>query len=122
MARTSVRGTGHTAAEAFEQAALALTAWSRTRTSRRGRQCATLRRPDKEQLLYDWLNAAKMKTRGMLFGRFAVTLDEHRLGGKRGRAGRPRAPSPGGGDQGATYTALPSRATPVAWTACVVDV
>jgi len=124
-----VRGTGHTAAEAFEQAALALTAVVADLSDVASRTAVALRcaAPDKEQLLYDWLNAVvyEMATRGMLFGRFAVTLDEHRLAGEAwGEPVDRERHRPAVEIKGATYTALAvTRDAGGTWTAqCVVDV
>src|SRR5215470_4064596 len=78
-----VRGIGDTPARAFEQAALALTAvvTDPSEVAPKTAIAVRLEAPDDEQLLYDWLNAVvyEMATRRMLFGRFAVTLDGHRL-------------------------------------------
>jgi tRNA nucleotidyltransferase (CCA-adding enzyme) len=128
-ADVGVRGTGSTLAQSFEQVALALTAVVTDpsdivpETSVAVR-CEAL---DNEQLLYDWLNAVvyEMATRRMLFGRFEVTLDGHRLAGK--ALGEPvdRARHrPAIEIKGATYTALAvTRDADGAWTAqCVVDV
>src|SRR5512137_1703146 len=73
-----VRGIGATREEAFEAAALALTAvvtdpaTVEVRTEV-GIRCSA---PDDDLLLVDWLNAVvyEMATRRMLFGRFAVEL------------------------------------------------
>lgn len=78
-----VRGTGATPAQAFEQAALALTAVITdphlvrpVEAVRIERRCA-----DHELLFTDWLNALvlEMATRRMLFGRFTVQLHGDRL-------------------------------------------
>ncbi len=69
-------------------------------------ECAA---PDDELLLADWLNALifEMATRGMLFRRFVVALDDHRLVGKAWgeRVDRARH-HPAVEVKGATYTAL----------------
>ena len=77
-----VRGYGATPAEAFEQAALAVTALITTQpivpeTHVRIRCSA----PDLEVLLVDWLNALvyEMATRNLLFGRFQVALRDCEL-------------------------------------------
>ncbi|MDJ0926503.1 MAG: archease [Gammaproteobacteria bacterium] len=81
-----VRGRGATLAEAFENAALALTAVITDPESVRARTaieiaCAA---PDRELLLVDWLNAVvfEMATRQMLFARFDVTINNHSLAAK----------------------------------------
>ena len=78
-----VRGVGSTKAEAFEQAALALTAISTDPRSIAAStvvevECAA---DDDELLLVEWLNALiyEMATRKMLFAKFAVTIDGHKL-------------------------------------------
>jgi tRNA nucleotidyltransferase (CCA-adding enzyme) len=74
---------GPTLAAAFEQAALAMTA---VVTDPAGVAPALAvdidcEAPDDELLLVDWLNALilEMAARHLLFGRFEVTLDGHRL-------------------------------------------
>jgi SHS2 domain-containing protein len=124
-----VRGIGATPSEAFEQTALALTAvvadpahvGARTPVEIR---CAA---PDDELLLADWLNALiyEMATRNMLFGRFAVSIDDHRLAAT--AWGEPldrERHRPAVEVKGATYTALSvTRRDDGAWVAqCVVDV
>lgn len=78
-----VRGLGASKAEAFEQAALAMTAavadlQAVRPLERISVQCEA---PDAELLLAEWLNALvyEMATRRMLFSRFAVTLEDHKL-------------------------------------------
>jgi tRNA nucleotidyltransferase (CCA-adding enzyme) len=78
-----VRGIAATKAGAFEQAALALTAVVTDPGSVVGQRAVEIRceAPDDELLLAHWLNAliSEMATRRMLFGRFEVHLDGHRL-------------------------------------------
>jgi tRNA nucleotidyltransferase (CCA-adding enzyme) len=78
-----VRGIGPTRAEAFAQAALALTAVLTDPAGVVPRQAVPIRcaAPDDELLLLAWLNAvvSEMAVRRMVFGRFAVTLDDGRL-------------------------------------------
>ena len=78
-----VRGFGATEAEAFEQAALALTAVlvDPARVAPRDRVAIACEAPDDELLLADWLNALvfEMATRRMLFGRFGVRIEGGRL-------------------------------------------
>ena len=78
-----VRGYGASVAEAFEQAALALTAVVADPSTVRplehvGLSCEA---PDNELLLAEWLNAIvfEMATRRMLFSRFAVRLESDGL-------------------------------------------
>ncbi len=124
-----VRGVGATKGEAFEQAALALTA---VMTDPSGVTPATAiaircEAPDDELLLADWLNALtyEMATRRMLFGRYAVTLDGHRLTATAwGEAVDRVRHRPAVEVKGATYTALAVRCGEDGrWIAqCVVDV
>jgi SHS2 domain-containing protein len=81
-----VCGRGRSKAEAFEQAALALTAVVTDPAKVAARDlieigCAA---PDDELLLVEWLNAliCEMATRKMLFARFEVQIDGDRLAGK----------------------------------------
>jgi tRNA nucleotidyltransferase (CCA-adding enzyme) len=78
-----VRGIGPTRAEAFAQAALALTAVLTDPAGVVPRQAVPIRcaAPDDELLLLAWLNAvvSEMAVRRMVFGRFAVNLDDGRL-------------------------------------------
>ena len=124
-----VRGVGITKEQAFERAALALTAViidPRELTPREPVEIAC-EAPDDELLLADWLNALvyQMATRRLLFGRFEVHLEGHRL---RGRAwGEPldvARHQPAVEVKGATYTDLRVRCEPdCTWVAqCVVDV
>jgi tRNA nucleotidyltransferase (CCA-adding enzyme) len=106
-----VRGVGSTKAAAFEQAALALTAviTDLSKVAPRERVEIGCESPDDEMLLADWLNAVvyQMAVQRMLFGRYEVRIDDHRL---RGRAwGEPASVArhhPAVEVKGATYTAL----------------
>ncbi len=79
-----VRGFGGTAAQAFEQAACALTAVVTQAEIRPDQEvrvsCAA---PDLELLFVEWLNAIiyEMAVRRMLFSRFAVRIENGRLEG-----------------------------------------
>jgi SHS2 domain-containing protein len=124
-----VRGIGVTRAEAFAEAALALTAVITDPVSVRTEIAIDIRcaAPDDELLLADWLNALtyEMATRAMLFGRFAVTLDDHRLEGTAWGEPVERARHhPAVEVKGATYTALAvAQRADGNWIAqCVVDV
>lgn len=124
-----VEGTGASLAEAFEQAATALTAVVADPVSVRAerRYMVTCDEPDPEFLFVDWLNALiyRMATERMLFSRFAV-----RISGARLRAeiwGEPVDPvrhRPAVEIKGATYTGLSvARRADGSWCArCVVDV
>jgi SHS2 domain-containing protein len=83
VADVGVRGFGPSMADAFEQAAIAMTAVitdpGAVRPQRSiGIRCAA---PDPEILLVDWLNALvfEMATRRMLFARFDVRIEDGRL-------------------------------------------
>ncbi|HSL72434.1 MAG TPA: archease [Longimicrobiales bacterium] len=111
-----VRGFGATQAEAFEQAALAMTAVVTDPASIESRESVTIEceAPDAELLFAEWLNSLvyEMSARKMLFGRFSVRVDGTRLRanawGERVDAARHH---PAVEIKGATYTAL--RAGPV---------
>ncbi len=124
-----VRGVGRTREEAFEQAALALmgivTDVDRVRPECRMEVFCNAR--DDGFLLVDWLNALiyRMATYRMLFSRFSVAIDGHRLhaiawGEPVDRDRHTPAVEP----KGATYTALEAGPCPDgSWVAqCVVDV
>lgn len=106
-----VRGVGSTCAEAFEQAALALSAIVTDPATVHPAQkielaCAA---PDAELLLVDWLNAIifEMATRHMLFSRYEVKLVDGKLAGA--AWGEPVELSrhrPAVEPKGATYTSL----------------
>jgi SHS2 domain-containing protein len=124
-----VRGIGQTRDEAFEQAALALTAVLTDPAQVRPNEAVAIacEAPDDEVLLVDWLNALvfEMATRGLIFGRFEVRIEGHRLLaralGEKVDAARHQ---PAVEVKGATYTALRVAQTGAGcWTAeCVVDV
>ncbi|MDP3032792.1 MAG: archease [Rhodocyclaceae bacterium] len=78
-----VRGVGSTMAEAFAGAALAMTSAICDPEKVGAGETAHIEctAPDDEQLLVDWLNALvyEMATRRMLFARFDVVIENHRL-------------------------------------------
>jgi SHS2 domain-containing protein len=78
-----VRGYGETKGDAFEQAALALTAVITDPANVVPRDAVEIEceAPDDELLFAEWLNALiyEMATRKMLFSRFEVTLAGRRL-------------------------------------------
>lgn len=123
-----VRGIGLTQAQAFEQAALALTAVVTDPASVEAREAIAIEceAPDAELLLAEWLNALvyEMATRRMLFGRFAVSIAGTRLAAQ--AAGEPVCIArhhPAVEVKGATYTALRVAREQGCWTAqTVVDV
>ena len=124
-----VRGIGRTKAEAFEQAALALTAVVAEVTSVVPREDITIEctATNDALLLTDWLNRLiyEMAVRHMLFRTFAVSIENGHLratvcGERVDRARHAPAVEP----KGATFTALEvARRRDGAWVAqCVVDV
>lgn len=78
-----VRGIGNSKEEAFEQAAIAMSAviTDPAKISAVERVEITCTAPDDELLLVDWLNALiyEMATRKWLFSRFEVHIKEHQL-------------------------------------------
>ena len=123
-----VRGWGATPAEAFEQAACALTAVvTHTEVEPRTAVEVSCEAPDLELLFVEWLNAIiyEMAVRGMLFGRFAVRIDANRLRGTLwGEPVDVGRHSPACEPKGATYTALRvAEDRDGMWSAaCIVDV
>jgi len=124
-----IRGIGATREEAFEQAALALTAVMTDPSSMETKRAVEIARdaPDDELLLADWLNALiyEMVTQHMIFGRFSVRLDGGRLAATAwGEPLDALRHHPAVEVKGATYTALSvARRHDGAWVAqCVVDV
>jgi SHS2 domain-containing protein len=129
QADIGVRGIGHTLAQSFEQAGLALTAVvtdiARVQALQRvGIACAE---QDPELLFVDWLNAIiyQMATTNMLFSRFQVTIAEGKLtailtGEPVDRTRHEPAVEP----KGATFTELKVvRRSDGSWIAqCVIDV
>jgi tRNA nucleotidyltransferase (CCA-adding enzyme) len=129
MADMGVHGWGDSLGEAFEQAALALTAVVTDPASVRPTSLVEVRceAPDPEMLLVDWLNAwvYEMSTRKMLFARFSATLHDGCLQGQGWGEALDRARHhPAVEVKGATYTALQVGQEPDGlWHArCVVDV
>ncbi len=123
-----VRGFGATPAQAFEQAALALTAIVTTSPIAPLVTIAVrCEAPDLEVLLVDWLNAIiyEMAVRSMLFARFAVKIEATQLDATLwGEPVDVRRHAPACEPKGATYTALRvAREADGSWSAaCVVDV
>jgi tRNA nucleotidyltransferase (CCA-adding enzyme) len=128
-ADVGVRGIGASRAEAFEQAAIGLTAViTDPRTVEpRERVQVSCEAPDDELLFVDWLNALvyEMATRNLLFSRFDVRLADQRLEASAWGETIDRARHhPAVEVKGATYTALQVRhESNGAWIAqCVLDV
>jgi SHS2 domain-containing protein len=127
-ADVGVRGFGVTPSQAFEQAALALTAVvTRARVEPLNPVGIKCKAPDLELLFVDWLNAIiyEMAVRGMLFARFDVRIEhtglEATLWGEPVDVARH---APACEPKGATYTALRvAQDGDGLWSAaCVVDV
>ncbi len=124
-----VRGFGATREAAFERAATALTAVLTDPRRVRPRQVVEIacEAPDEELLLVDWLNALvyEMATRKMLFGRFAVRIENGKLSGEAwGEPVDVARHAPATEVKGATYTELRvAQREDGRWVAqCVVDV
>ncbi len=124
-----VRGYGRSLAEAFEQAALALSAVVTDLAAIATRQVVTVEcEADADDLLLlDWLNEViyQMATRRMLFGRYEIRIDDHRLEAR--LYGEPvdrERHQPAVEIKGATFTELRvSRGAAGEWIAqCIIDV
>lgn len=127
-ADVGVRGWGKTLAEAFEQAALAMTA-TITDAQVKPLECVEVQceAPDIELLFVEWLNTIiyEMATRRMLFGRFSVRIEGMRLKGTLwGEPVDVARHAPVVEPKGATYTSLRVAQEPNGtWSAaCIVDV
>lgn len=128
QADMGVRGFGNTPAEAFEQAALAMSAiiTDLSRINPRDEVTIICEEADQELLFADWLNALifEMSTRKMLFNQFEVFIENGHL---KARAwGEPidiKRHQPAVEIKGATYTELAVHRSQDQWLAqCVVDV
>ena len=123
-----IRGCGRTLAEAFEQAALALTAVvTDAPVAPREAVRVTCHHDDVGLLFVDWLDAViyEMAVRSMLFGRFEVAIDGPTLTGTLwGEPVDVARHAPACEPKGATLTALHvAREADGVWSAgCVVDV
>ncbi len=124
-----VRGFGRTLEKAFENAALALTAVVVELETVRPRERVAVAcvAAEPEALLVEWLNALiyEMAVRRMLFVRFEVRIEAHRLFGEAwGEPVDPERHRPAVEVKGATYTELRVARDPDGrWLAqCVVDV
>jgi SHS2 domain-containing protein len=124
-----IRGIGTTKSEAFEQAALALTAVQvePDTVEERCESHFTCEAHDDELLLVDWLNSLilNMAQHKMVYRRFQVTFNGHYLRATAwGELIDPRRHEPAVEVKGATYTELTVRQQPDGnWVAqCIVDV
>jgi SHS2 domain-containing protein len=129
VADVGVRGFGTSMAEAFEQAALALTAVISSLDTVQRRETVTIdcEAPNAEFLLADWLNAIvfEMATRHLLFSAFKVDIHENHLSGKaHGEAIDTARHQPAAEVKGATLSELLVTQTPDGhWLAqCILDV
>ena len=127
-ADVGVRGFGATPAEAFEQAAMALTAVvTQAQVKPKVRVDVACEAPDLELLFVEWLNAIiyEMAVRGMIFSRFEVSLQNGKLDGLAwGEALDTSRHTPAVEPKGATMTGLKvEQVNDGTWTAeCIVDV
>ena len=127
-ADVGLRGFGNTPAQAFEQAALALTAVvTHAAVTPKREVKVTCAAPDLELLFVEWLNAViyEMAVRTMLFSRFAVRIEDTRLEGMLwGEPVDVARHQPACEPKGATYTALKvAQDVDGIWSAaCIVDV
>ena len=127
-ADVGVRGFGASKADAFVQAALAMTAVIADPATVEPREAVAVQceAPDEELLLAAWLNSLvyEMATRKMLFSRFAVRFDGPLLSGEAwGERIDVARHHPAVEVKGATYTALRVARDPDGWVAqTVVDV
>jgi SHS2 domain-containing protein len=127
-ADVGIRGRGASLAEAFEQAALALTGIvTDAEIAAETAVEVTCEAPDVEVLLAEWLNAIiyEMAVRNMIFGRYKVTLSDTRLKGTMwGETVDQVKHSPACEPKGATFTALRVAQEPDGtWSAgCIIDV
>jgi tRNA nucleotidyltransferase (CCA-adding enzyme) len=129
QADIGVRGLGESVTEAYEQAALALTAVVTDLALVIPVQAVTIEcdNPDRELLLVDWLNAIvyEMATRSMLFSRYQIHLEgTHLTATLHGEAVDVKRHQPAVEVKGATYTELKvEQQADGMWLAqCVVDV
>ncbi len=127
-ADVGLAASGSSVAQVFEQMALAMTAVI-TLQPVETQSCIEVRckGSDPELLLVDWLNELifEMASRGMLFGRYEVSIDADRLTAMAyGEPVDPPRHLPAVEPKGATYTALSvHQDAQGCWQArCVVDV
>ena len=111
QADMGIRGRGASKEEAFEQAAVALTAVITDHDNVQPAECVTIQRKDTddELLFAEWINALiyEMATRKMLFSRFRVVLSGCSLAGEAwGEPVDVAKHQPAVEVKGATYTAL----------------
>ena len=128
QADMGVRGFGNKPAEAFEQAALAMSAiiTDLSRIDPSDEVTIICEEADQELLFADWLNALifEMSTRNMLFSQFEVFIENGHLKARaRGEPIDVKRHQPAVEIKGATYTELAVHRSQEQWLAqCVVDV
>jgi SHS2 domain-containing protein len=128
QADIGVRGIAATPAQAFEQAALAMTAVIVEPAEVNAAECVEIecQAPDRELLLVDWLNALiyEMAVQHILFSRFQVHLEGDRLTARAwGEPVDRERHQPTVEIKGATYTELKVVEEKGHWLAqCVLDV
>jgi SHS2 domain-containing protein len=128
QADMGVRGFGNMPAEAFEQAALAMSAIITDLSLIKPIEVVNIicEELDQELLLADWLNALifEMSTRRMLFSQFEVFIDNGQLKARAwGEPTNVKRHQPAVEIKGATYTELSVHKSQDQWVAqCVVDV
>jgi SHS2 domain-containing protein len=128
QADIGVRGIGNTLAEAFEQAALAMSAIVTNLSHIEPKQAIDVacEDPDQELLLVDWLNALifETATRKILFSRFEVNIEDGQLTARAwGELINIARHQPAVEIKGATYTELKVYQEQDQWVAqCIVDV
>jgi len=106
-----VRGIAPHLDQAFEQAAMALTAVITDPNDVAQNTCVEIEcsAPDKELLLYEWLNALiyEMDVKDLIFGKYEVKIHDGALSGKAwGESIQVEKHHPAVEVKGATYTAL----------------
>ncbi len=128
QADIGIRGVGRTLDEAFAEAAVALMAVICSPQKVQPAESVRIhcQGDDVELLFVDWLNELiyEMATRGMLFGRFEVTVTADKLDGRAwGETADPERHETAVEVKGATYTQLKVARQDDKWIAqCVVDV
>ena len=123
-----IRGFGTTLSQAFEQAAVAMTAvvTDINRVQATASISISCNNEDNDTLLYDWLNALiyEMATRKMLFSKFEIAIDDSSLSATAcGETIDIARHQPSVEIKGATYTELAVFKQNEHWVAqCVLDV
>ena len=128
QADIGIRGIGESIEEAFQEAAVSMTAVICDPKTIEAREQLLINcvGTDRELLLADWLNAIiyEMATRNMLFSKFEVHIEAEKLAGKAwGEKADPEKHDMAVEVKAATYSQLAVKNQDGKWTAqCVVDV